>query len=155
LHHRRRAPAPSGLGGFFVSIERTNGSFPSRLEDLIGKNLIDSIAMDVKAPLEKYEEVTRSAVDVKNIRKSIDIIMSSGRDYVFRTTVVPGLIDMAGIRAISQMLEGAKVFQIQQFVPVNTLDPAFERLHPFKRKEIQELVKNAEPFFSEVRMEGA
>jgi pyruvate formate lyase activating enzyme len=133
----------------------TNGSFPSRLEDLIGKNLIDSIAMDVKAPLEKYEEVTRSAVDVKNIRKSIDIIMSSGRDYVFRTTVVPGLIDRAGIRAISQMLEGAKVFQIQQFVPVNTLDPAFERLHPFKRKEIQELVKNAEPFFSEVRMEGA
>ena len=133
----------------------TNGSFPSRLEDLIAKNLVDSIAMDVKAPLGKYEEVTRAAVDVKNIQKSIDIIKHSGVDYMFRLTAVPGLIDRAGITEIGRMLEGAKVFQIQQFVPVNTLDPTFERLKPFKREEIQELGKNIERYFSEVRIEEA
>ena len=47
----------------------TNGSFPSRLEDLIAKGLIDSIAMDVKAPLDRYEEVTRASVDQEKIRK--------------------------------------------------------------------------------------
>jgi pyruvate formate lyase activating enzyme len=132
----------------------TNGSFPSRLEDLITKNLVDSIAMDVKAPLAKYGEVTRTAVDVKKILESIHIIMHWGGDYMFRTTVVPGLIDREGMKAIGRMLEGAKVFQIQQFVAANTLDPAFEELKPFKKEEIREMAGCIEGFFSEVRIEG-
>ncbi len=133
----------------------TNGSFPTRLKALIGKNLVDSIAMDIKAPLEKYEEVARAAVNTKNIRKSIDIIMNSGLDYVFRTTVVPGLIDEAGIVQIGRLLEGAKVYQIQQFIPVNTLDPAFENLKPFKKEEVLALSRRIQEFFSEVRIEEA
>jgi pyruvate formate lyase activating enzyme len=133
----------------------TNGSFPSRLKALVGKNLVDSIAMDIKAPLERYEEVTRVAVNTKNIRKSIDIIMNSGLDYVFRTTVVPGLIDEAGIVQIGRLLEGAKVYQIQQFIPKNTLDPAFEKLKPFKRKEMLALSRKVQVFFTEVRIEEA
>ena len=132
----------------------TNGSFPARLEDLIAKDLIDSIAMDVKAPLEKYQEVTRTAVDVQKIRRSIDIIMHSGRNYVFRITAVPGMIDKEDMQKIGRMLKGAKAFQIQQFVPVNTLDPDFERRKPFKREEIQELAEQVDGFFSEVRTEG-
>ena len=133
----------------------TNGSFPSRLEDLIEKSLIDSIAMDVKAPLERYEEVTRTSVDAKKIRKSIDIIMHSGLDYMFRITAVPGLIDEEGMEKIGRMLEGAEVFQIQQFVPVNTLDPSFEHIKPFKREEMQALASRVEVFFSEVKIEEA
>ena len=92
----------------------TNGSFPSRLKGLIAKDLIDSIAMDVKAPLEKYEEVTRAKIDTEKIRESIDIIMNGEVDYIFRLTAVPGLIDREGMREIGRMLKGAKVFQIQQ-----------------------------------------
>jgi pyruvate formate lyase activating enzyme len=139
--------------GLLVKLD-TNGSFPAKLEDLISRNLIDSIAMDVKAPMEKYQEVTRTRVDVKMIRKSIDIIMHSGQDYMFRITAIPGLIDKEDMVKIGRMLEGAKIFQIQQFVPVNTLDPAFERLKPFKKKEMQELGKKVEGFFSELRIEG-
>jgi pyruvate formate lyase activating enzyme len=138
----------------FVKLD-TNGSFPSRLEGLIAKNLVDSIAMDVKAPLDRYEEVTRTKVDGKNIRKSIDIIMKSELEYVFRITAVPGLIDEEGLAEIGRMLEGAKVFQIQQFVPVNTLDPAFEQLKPFKRDGIRTLGRKVEEFISEVRIEEA
>ena len=132
----------------------TNGSFPARIEDLIAKNLIDSIAMDIKAPLAKYEEVARTAVDVRNIQKSIAIIMGSGVDYVFRLTAVPGLIDKAGMSEIGRMLEGANAFQIQQFVPKNTLDPALERVEPFRSEELRELGKVVEGFFSEIRIEG-
>ncbi|UCE39747.1 MAG: anaerobic ribonucleoside-triphosphate reductase activating protein [Candidatus Aminicenantes bacterium] len=133
----------------------TNGSFPSQLEALIEKKLVDSIAMDVKAPLERYEEVTRTKVDRGKIRKSIDIIMGSGVEYVFRLTAVPGLIDEEGMTEIGRMLEGAKAFQIQQFVPENTLDPAFELLEPFKRDGIRALGRCVEQFFSEVRFEEA
>lgn len=132
----------------------TNGSFPSRLEDLIQKRLIDHIAMDVKAPLERYQEVTRAAVNEEDIVRSVDIIKNSGLGYVFRTTLVPGLVGPEDIKKICQMLDGAKIFQLQQFVPLNTLDSHYLQKKPYRREEVQGLARIAEPYFSEVRIEG-
>lgn len=131
-----------------------NGSFPSRLEDLIQKRLIDSIAMDVKAPLKRYQEVTRATVNEEDIVRSVDIIKNSGLGYVFRTTLVPGLVGPEDIKKICQMLDGAKIFQLQQFVPLNTLDSHYLQKKPYRREEVQGLARIAEPYFSEVRIEG-
>jgi pyruvate formate lyase activating enzyme len=132
----------------------TNGSFPSRLEDLIKKKLVDHIAMDVKAPLARYQEVTRAAVNEEDIVRSVDIIKNSGLGYVFRTTLVPGLVGPEDIKKICQMLNGAKIYQLQQFVPLNTLDSHYLQKKPYRREEVQGLAKIAEPYFSEVRIEG-
>ncbi|NOR22716.1 MAG: anaerobic ribonucleoside-triphosphate reductase activating protein [Candidatus Aminicenantes bacterium] len=132
----------------------TNGSFPSRLENLIQKKLVDHIAMDVKAPLARYQEVTRAAVNEEDIVRSVDIIKNSGLGYVFRTTLVPGLVGPEDIKKICQMLNGAKIYQLQQFVPLNTLDSHYLQKKPYRREEIQGLAKIAEPYFSEVRIEG-
>lgn len=132
----------------------TNGSFPSRLEDLIQKRLIDYIAMDVKAPLKRYQEVTRAAVNEEDIVRSVDIIKNSGLGYVFRTTLVPGLVGPEDIKKICQMLDGAKIYQLQQFVPLNTLDSHYLQKKPYRREEVQGLARIAEPYFSEVRIEG-
>lgn len=131
-----------------------NGSFPSRLENLIQKRLIDHIAMDVKAPLKRYQEVTRAAVNEEDIVRSVDIIKNSGLEYVFRTTLVPGLVGPEDIKKICQMLDGAKIFQLQQFVPLNTLDSHYLQKKPYRREEVQGLARIAEPYFSEVRIEG-
>ncbi len=48
----------------------TNGSRPGRLADLIRAELVDLVALDVKAPLERYGEVTASAVDPSVISES-------------------------------------------------------------------------------------
>ena len=132
----------------------TNGSFPSRLENLIQKKLVDHIAMDVKAPLKRYQEVIRATVNEEDIVRSVDIIKNSGLRYVFRTTLVPGLVGPEDIKQICQMLNGAKIFQLQQFVPLNTLDSHYLQKKPYRREEIQGLAKIAEPYFSEVRIEG-
>jgi len=132
----------------------TNGSFPSGLENLIRKKLVDHIAMDVKAPLKRYQEVTRATVNEEDIVRSVDIIKNSGLGYVFRTTLVPGLVGPEDIKQICQMLNGAKIFQLQQFVPLNTLDSHYLQKKPYRREEIQGLAKIAEPYFSEVRIEG-
>lgn len=131
-----------------------NGSFPSRLENLIQKRLIDHIAMDVKAPLKRYQEVTRAKVNEEDIVRSVDIIKNSGLGYVFRTTLVPGLVGPEDIKKICQMLDGAKIFQLQQFVPLNTLDSHYLQKKPYRREEVQGLARIAEPYFSEVRIEG-
>lgn len=132
----------------------TNGSFPSRLEDLIQKKLVDHIAMDVKAPLARYQEVTRAAVNEEDIVRSVDIIKNSGLGYVFRTTLVPGLVGPEDIKKICQMLDGANIFQLQQFVPLNTLDSHYLQKKPYRQEEIQGLARIAEPYFSEVRIQG-
>jgi pyruvate formate lyase activating enzyme len=132
----------------------TNGSFPSRLARLFQMNLLDMVAMDVKAPLEKYEEVVRARIKEQDIRESIQIILNSGVDYVFRTTIVPGLVGQEELVKIGRMLQGAKVFQIQRFVPANTLDPSFEQRETFSKEEILAMAKKIEGFFNEVKVQG-
>ena len=138
---------------FLVKLD-TNGSFPVRLEELVREKLVDSIAMDIKAPLEKYREVTKSDVNEADIARSIEIIKNSGLEYMFRTTVVPGLGDAEDIEKICQMLAKAEIFQIQQFSPTNTLDASYLQKKPYSREEIQKMAGIAQPYFSEVRVEG-
>jgi len=132
----------------------TNGSFPTRLEALMQEELVDYVAMDVKAPLEKYADVANAPVSLRDIRNSISIIRQSNLPYLFRTTVVPGLVGGKDVQEISRLLEGARVFQIQQFLPKNTLDKAFESKKPFSVEDVRTFAELAKPYFREVRIEG-
>ncbi len=140
--------------GLLVKID-TNGSLPGRLEKLVAEGLVDWIAMDIKAPLERYSEVAGVAVRVEDIARSAEIVRGSGLKYMFRTTVVPGLLGREDIRKIGVWLEGAEVYQLQQFVPHDTIDPAWLNVKPYPREEFVMLQEIARPFFKEVRVEGA
>jgi pyruvate formate lyase activating enzyme len=139
--------------GLLVKLD-TNGSFPERLEGLLAAGLLDWVAMDVKAPLERYREVTRSNVDVESIVRSADILRNSGIRHTFRTTVVPGLVGKEDVVKIGEWLNGAANYYIQQFVPQTTIDPAFLEVKPFSRAELEDIVAAALPYFRDVRIEG-
>jgi pyruvate formate lyase activating enzyme len=132
----------------------TNGSLPARLEDLFRQGLVDYVAMDVKAPLERYKEVTRSEVRPEDISRTIKLVRSSGIRHIFRTTVVPGLVGRNDLLKIAQMLEGEDIFQIQPFIPANTVDKRFLQVNPFSREEIEEMAGLVRRYFAEVRVEG-
>ncbi len=140
--------------GMLVKID-TNGSLPGRLETIVSQGLVDWIAMDIKAPLERYSEVAGVAVRTGDIARSAAIIRSSGLKYIFRTTVVPTLLGREDIRKIGEWLEGSEIFQLQQFVPHDTLDPGFLGIKPYPREEFIMLQEIARPYFKEVRLEGA
>lgn len=139
--------------GLLVKLD-TNGSFPERLGELIRTGLVDKLALDVKASLKRYAEVTRSKVQTGDIERTLEIVRRTGIETVFRTTVVPGLVGPEDIRDISRRLSGAGVFQIQSFSPFNTLDPEMSKVKPFGRDEILAMAKIAQPHFGEVRVEG-
>ena len=92
----------------------TNGSHPEVLENILQEELADYIAMDIKAPMERYEEVVGVKVDTARIEKSISLIMESGVDHEFRTTMIPEL-DIEDYIAIAKMIEGAKRYSLQFF----------------------------------------
>lgn len=133
----------------------TNGSFPERLDYLIKQELVDAVAMDIKGPLERYPEIVRVPVDVKKIDRSVEIIRNSSLEYTFRTTVVPGLITEEDLLKIAEWLKGARVFQLQQFVPNNTLDPAFLKVEPYPATAFKRWQEILSPYFEEVIIEGA
>ncbi len=139
--------------GLLVKLD-TNGSFPERLEGLLAAGLLDWVAMDIKAPLERYREVTRSNVDVESIVRSTDILRNSGVRHTFRTTVVPGFVGKEDVVKIGEWLNGAANYFIQKFVPQTTIDPAFLEVKPFSRAELEDIVAAARPYFRDVRIEG-
>ena len=92
----------------------TNGSYPSMLEKIIEQNLVDYIAMDIKAPYEKYPALS-GYNDITSIKKSIDLIINSELDHEFRTTVVKHLLDKKDIKKIIQQIKRAKRYTLQNF----------------------------------------
>lgn len=132
----------------------TNGSRPDRLADIVRAGLADVVALDVKAPLERYREVTASAVDPAVISESLDILRSSSLECVFRTTVVPGLVGLEDVRAVARMLRGARMYQLQQFFPNNTLDGRFLNVKPYERESLLAMAEAARPYVREVAVEG-
>ena len=60
----------------------TNGSNPGVVRDLVGKRLVDFIAMDVKAPWAKYGLLTGLAESpADKVRETMSVIVESGLPF--------------------------------------------------------------------------
>lgn len=138
--------------GFSVKLD-TNGTNPEMIESLIKNKLVDYIAMDIKAPLEKYEDVVRVKADKEKIRKSVEIIKSFPY-YEFRITAVPGLFKEKDALAIGEWLKGAKKFYIQRFRGIKTLDNSFLNKKSFTDEEMKNFCKIMKPFFEKCEIRG-
>jgi pyruvate formate lyase activating enzyme len=137
--------------GYLVKLD-TNGSNPYMLEDLIKEGLVDYLAMDIKGPKERYDEMARVKVDMKLIEMSIERIRNSGLDYEFRTTAVPEAITSEDIRKIGEWLKGSKKYYIQQFFPRRTLDASLQNTKPCKPEVLAGMAEAARPFFERVEI---
>jgi pyruvate formate lyase activating enzyme len=118
----------------------TNGTRPDIIKELIKRDLVSAVAMDVKAELlpEAYSWAAGADVDVSAIAESIRAVAESGVDAFFRTTVVPLLHDEASVRAIRAALYGRPLV-LQNFRPVDALDPAYRNIKPFPPVEFRAL----------------
>ena len=140
--------------GYLIKID-TNGAYPKILEHLLKENLIDYIAMDIKAPPKKYEQLTATKINIKDIEKSIQITQQSERDYEFRTTYVPSYLKKNDIIQIAQWLQGSKKFYLQQYKN-NTphLSKKLDLLQPYKKEYILETYNKIKPYFDECYTRG-
>jgi len=132
--------------GYLVKID-TNGSFPEMLRHLIDKKLIDYVALDIKAPKEKYKKVTGGRANVKYIERSVSFLKENKIDYEFRTTLVPFLLEKEDILKIARWISGARKYYLQNFRPEKTLDPKFEKIKPYAQEYLLEIQKAISPFF--------
>ena len=137
--------------GFAVKLD-TNGSFPDKLKDIVSKNLIDYIAMDIKNSEEKYAFTAGITGDCKEAFESIDFIMSCGVDYEFRTTVVKELHSVQDIESIAKRIKGAKRYFLQNFKDSGDLiDPKFSA---HTEEEMRKMLSAATPYVELCKLRG-
>ena len=92
----------------------TNGLKPEVLQHLMAEGLLDYVAMDIKAPPEKYDGITRTKNDLKKIRKSIALLRSGSVPHEFRLTFYPGLTAEDAVAA-AELVKGTERFYLQQY----------------------------------------
>lgn len=142
--------------GFLTMIE-TNGSKPEMMAKLLNCKIVDRVAMDIKGPLNaQYALITNfqlplrqvSGQAVFKIKESIKLIIDSGVDFEFRTTVVPGIHNQKNLQEMIEQLrriieeqKNRKIEKInwvlQNFRPNNCLDPKCNKVRQFKEKEME------------------
>lgn len=137
--------------GYCVKLD-TNGTNPQMLENLIENNLIDYVAMDIKAPIEKYERVVCSKVNTDNILKSIQILKKSEIDYEFRTTVVKSQLLPEDFEKIGEMISGAKKYYLQKFLPSKVLDKSFLQEQTYLEQEFEQILELVKEYVLDVRL---
>jgi pyruvate formate lyase activating enzyme len=117
----------------------TNGSRPEIIEKLFEENLIDYISMDVKGPIEKYEEIAGVGVEKEKIIKSINLIKNSKIDYEFRTTVVKSQIEINDFKRIGELIKGAKKYYLQKFIPSKLVNEEFRKEETYREEEFEKI----------------
>ncbi|MEK7658441.1 MAG: anaerobic ribonucleoside-triphosphate reductase activating protein [Patescibacteria group bacterium] len=161
--------SPSQGGGFLVKLD-TNGSNPKMLKDLIDENLIDYVAMDIKGPMGpnfqfstrlasrakrvfNFQSILGETMKIEDIQKSVEILKKGNVDFEFRTTVVPGIHEKQDFFEIAKWIGGPDVkYYLQNFRPEKTIDPEFEKVRPFQKEFMEEIIKDISPFFKNCQL---
>jgi len=133
----------------------TNGTNPEMLKDLIDAGLIDYVAMDLKAPLDEgYDDLAGAKVDLSKVKRSIEIIMGSGIDYEFRTTMVPILLKPEDYERMAAYIGTARKMALQHFSPRNTIDPNLSVVKPLDDGKVRAIAERCKPYVRKLVIRG-
>jgi len=134
----------------------TNGSNPEMIKHLIDQNLVDYIALDIKAPLSQQKYTQATGVDASGIltkiRQTLRLLIETQFPHEIRTTVVPTLHTPKDIAEIAKQIRGCQKYVIQNFKPQSTLNPAYMKLKPFTNTQLQEFLNAAKKVIENVKI---
>ena len=139
--------------GYKIKLD-TNGSFPQRLERIVGAGLVDRVAMDIKNSPEEYgRTIGVPGFDISPIERSKNFLMSCGVDYEFRTTVVKGLHTKESLLGAAKWIAGAKEYYLQQFKDSGDVI-AIDGLGPYDEKGMRSLCEAVREFVPAAAVRG-
>lgn len=114
----------------------TNGYNPAMLKEILDNNLVDYIAMDIKAIPDKYMKVINKKIDFNKILESIDLIKKSNIKYEFRTTIMKDVHDKKDIIKILKLIGDSKLY-LQNFQYTDVVKD--KNIKSFSRDELLKL----------------
>lgn len=137
--------------GYKVKLD-TNGFRPNILKELLDKNLLDYVAMDIKNSFEKYDITCgMKNLVIENIKKSIEILKNSNIKYEFRTTIIKEYHTKQDILKILDIIGNSKYY-LQNFEMSS--DVIDKNLHGFTDYELMEMESLLNLKYSNVEVRG-
>ena len=135
--------------GYLVKLD-SNGWNPFVLEELIQERLVDYVAMDIKNSPNRYERTAGVPVNLDTISHSIRLLMESGIDYEFRTTIIEEFHDEQSMAEIGPWIAGAKRYFLQRYIDN---EHCIEHgLHMVQKEKAEGFLKVLEPFVPSAKL---
>lgn len=136
----------------------TNGTNSEMIYGLTEKNIVDYIAMDIKAPFEDYNKLGASENVLSKIKESAEILLGKTNKtnttykigVEFRITAAPEIVTLDNIQKIGEQIKGAKKAALQQFRPNITLDKNWQKKQPHSEDVLKEMAEILREFAEEV-----
>jgi len=103
--------------GFKIKLD-TNGTNPQMIKTLIDEEMLDYVALDYKAPAEKFSAITKNQ-NFSSFEESLELLLKTDIDFEVRTTLHSDLLHEEDINAIASDLEKRGydgTYYIQDFV---------------------------------------
>lgn len=135
--------------GYAVKLD-TNGTHPEKIEELYKGGLLDYIALDLKAPWEKYEKVVGVKIDTEKLRQTYNYVLNENIPHEFRTTLVPSLLSKEDISRMGEVIQGAQAWYLQRFMSEeDMIDNSLKHSSPYTHKEMAEMAEIGKQYVSE------
>ena len=112
----------------------TNGYRPEVLKEILDKNLVDYIAMDIKALFNEYYKIVNRKLDTDKLIESINLIKKSKVDHEFRTTIIKGFHTIEDLDKIVEVIDGSPYY-LQNFRMEDTV--INKKLFGFSEEELK------------------
>lgn len=132
----------------------TNGLLPEVIAELLRRQLVDYIAVDIKTSPQRYSELHRVNVDTSGLCRTIDMLRGSEVQVEYRTTCLPCLVAEEEIDALGELLRGSSLWVLQQYVPHHAMHQEWQQLAPYPRQGLLDLATRAEAYVKQVLVRG-
>ncbi len=141
--------------GYRIKLD-TNGTNPSMLQQLIDEKLVDFISLDIKnqPDPEKYSRAIglEATEFLKDIKRSISILLTAGVPYEFRTTVVPNIHEIKDVQNITRHTGVCKGYVIQPYKSAETINPKCSNMKPFDKFKLGSFLRTAQRIIPHARV---
>jgi pyruvate formate lyase activating enzyme len=128
--------------GFAIKLD-TNGSQPHALADLLSAKLLDFVAMDIKAPLERYEWVCQANCEAAIISRSMELLRAYQMEREFRSTIVHPLLSLPDVENMMSLLQKGERYYLQKYKAKNILQGQAKQFAPFSSMLLHALAQKA------------
>lgn len=137
--------------GFAVKLD-TNGSLPHCIEKLLAENLLDYIAMDVKADWTNYSKAAGTIIPSDTFKRSVELIRNSHVTYEFRTTITPKIHSEENLISLAKNIQGAPNYYLQPMSNKEVFEESFRNLPSFSEETLKNLQSRIKPFIDNVQI---
>ncbi len=134
--------------GFLVRLD-TNGSAPEMIESTHQRGLLDSLGVDYKAPLARYNEIAvcKTPELGQKVQRTLSYAVSNGIDLDVRTTVHKFLLSLEDLQTMRRELDeiGVTTWHLQQFHKVELIDESLLERETYSDAELKEIAESLGP----------